>query len=274
MRHALEARQHTQNVIISTWETDNIQELELHDKLRKSGFSLVVTKDPNSIIAYTEGSVSKPFNVSRQTIGCLNGVYCAKYKYTIKTRTDLSINFSEFFDRWQKSKRACASLNITTVAPRRLFAPPFLYHVSDWCVGAETSQFLVHYNKQINEKGFERSTPCRINGTLWNVRLSAEQVLARLVTGENPEGQGENKISFSKYTSEELQLDKRIKSNFANIERKGLDFFSSKYRARANKWIMHDDVQFKDDRIMKSSLFQLGVYILSRSILLYRSKIS
>ncbi len=264
IQHALNALEYTDDVIVSCWQSKEPSDKELHSQIQNIGVRVVTAEDPQSILAYEDGGISKNLNVNRQLVGTYSGVMLAKYKYTIKTRTDLSVNYKMFFDKWTRSEKPCASLNITSVAPKRFLAPPFLFHISDWCIGAATSRFLDRFSQRISEEQFERAKPCRIRGIKWYVRLSAEQILAGILTGENPTAQGQNYISAKMYQNSDWSLDKRIKSYFCNIDRAGLMFSSTKYRARANRWIMHDDCFFRDEGFIKAKPQQFLFHVISK----------
>lgn len=268
--HAQNALKYSDDVIVSTWFTDTYSELALHETLRELGVRVVLSRDPGSFLSYEEAGIKKTLNVNRQLRGISAGARVARYRYTIKARADLSINYAAFFARWMSSGRRFASLNITSVAPRRLFSPPFLFHISDWCVGAETVDFRNQYQKEIDESTLNRSVTYEMNGARWNVRLSAEQILACILTGENELIEGQNQLLLDDYSDIDWSRDRRIKSKFANIDRDGLAFFSSKYKARATRWIMHRDLLFRDDRILTMRMEQLAVHLLARTLSLIR----
>jgi hypothetical protein len=269
--HVKKSLNYSDDVIVVSWRMADPLQHKVENKIKDLGAKIVIADDPHSILAYEENRVKKTLNVNRQMLGINIGASLAKYEKTIKTRTDLSINYQEFFSRWILSKRPCASLNITSVAPRRLLAPPFLFHVSDWCIGSETSRFVKQYKHSISEEHLKRTTPCKIRGLTWHVRLSAEQVLAGILTGENVNFNGENHKSLELNKRSDWLIDKQIKSYFCNINRRGLEFFSTKYKARSNQWLVHDHPFFKDDQMLKPRIDQLLIHILARCLLCARA---
>ena len=120
-------------IILSTWQGTDVNGLD-YDKL-------VLSEDPGGII-HRMGCA--PNNVNRQLISTQAGLQIAKRKYTLKLRTDLiiqSTNFLKYFDKFPVRNPEYSIFKhrviISTVYAREQYlGSNFLFHPSDfWFFG-------------------------------------------------------------------------------------------------------------------------------------------
>lgn len=260
--HLVNALKYSSDVILSTWQ-GSIPKLD-QSILSELGIKVVFSEDPGSIIGYKHFNVAKYLNIKRQIIGSINGIKFARNNIVIKSRTDISLDFKIMQDIWINSKKKFGALNPTTVCPTRFLGYPYLYHISDWCHIGYKNDFLDNLDEGIMESEFVLLDPIKINGMEWHTRLSAEQILALILSSYDYIDRCYNKSNYQEYDAIDLQAHQSVLNLFANIDKKIVKMKSSKYSGKSSSWYMHDNINFSDNHKLKFAPTQLIYCLVSK----------
>lgn len=267
--NVLDACKYTDDVVLAVWK-NSISPIQA-DEFARLGVSVVLIDDPGSIVGYEQDSVVKKLNVKRLFTGLFAGANRSRYEYIIKTRLDIRINFEKYYNIWMSSQKSISTLNISSNCPTRLFGYPFLFSISDWCIGFSREHISLLDPSFIDEEIFIRPSPVKIRDMIWHTRLSTEQIICLTLvkmTGEIVKHK--NLLSCHEYTEAERKNHKLALSQICNISREGLQFVSLKYRAIGSRWINYDSLDFSDDSFLKLAPWQFFVFIGARILKLFR----
>ena len=253
------ALSYSDDVILSTWKS-KIDEY-WRAKLVALGIVVLETDDPGSIRAYMEFGQVKRLNINRMLSGLQRGARVAKHDIILKCRLDMAMDFDRFVQIYRASGRRFASLNVTTVCPSRVGAPPFPFHVSDWAFAAPRCDILAMPVDELDENKFRRARAQRFCSMFSFTRLSAEQILTLILTKKyDILATYENSVKISADT---YQIHDEALKSFANVDRAQVGFKPTFYQAKSTQWIMYEAIDFTDASLVKWQPTQLVFFFMS-----------
>lgn len=271
INNILFACQHSDDVILSTWRGG------LDDAsrgiLEKNNIKIIECDDPGSILAYLQDGTKKSLNIKRMLTGVHAAGLVAKYEHLIKTRMDITLNYSESYEKWVESEKNFFSINVTSNCPYRLFGYPYLFCISDWCFGLNRKKISLLNPVNIDEQEFILNNPIVIKDVEWHVRVGAEQILTLLLAERIDLLEiYRNESKLNDIAEHYHQEHQEILRSFLNLRRDFLSFKSHKYRAIGVRWLNYDSQDFKDNGLIKIKLHQLILFMVSFAIRKLRMK--
>lgn len=220
------------NVIISTWSNS------VSDKTARAiedlGGSLVFADDPGTISKYQQAGISKGFNFHRQITGTLVGAKSAKYDKVIRTRTDVTADFTEVLRLLLSSRKHIASANITAVCPARLFAKSLWFHGSDWLIACDKKHILDSFQRVLegpSESELLDAFPELATEQLWTLSSMLSEFTLESIRSKSESAQ---------------ETHRDFQNRIANLPAEMIDLRSTKYKNRAIKWATYNTLDYSD----------------------------
>lgn len=221
------------DVIVSTWQ--GMLSQQLHQELLGIGVNVVLDEDPGTILKYSRGKVKKGFNFTRQICGTLCGARAAKYDYVVRTRTDVTLNYEKAFESFCQSSKELAFANVTTICPKRIFAPDYHFHGSDWLLISRRNHIVQKYTQALNgptETELLQLFPRMATEQYWTLANIAETFTATEIRNSCEDERATHRLFMSKVL---------------NLSATDIELTSPKYKNRAIKWATYHKPDFSDD---------------------------
>jgi hypothetical protein len=246
-KNILNALNFSNNVILSTWNDSIDKKSKLFFK--KKGILILESNDPGSVLSRTQIYGQFSLNIKRHLCGVRRAISLCKHQFVFKSRLDVAVDFNKMFLLYQQSNRNIASVNWTSVNPKKILGYPYYFHISDWVYVTETKKLkkVLKNVELLDEDDFIIKKNIFIRGIIWHTKFSAEQILSLILT--NNSSKLYTKIGFDTISSDKNKLNKLhecVTNQYVNIDSNLVILNSSKYKGKSLQWMRYEKLFFND----------------------------
>lgn len=265
IRNVKAALAYAEEVVVSTW----VDAITAPDRaeIEALGATVMTQPDPGAPhITYVQSGVRKSLSAGRQILSARAGLSQVSKEFAIRSRLDATLDYDRLYEIWTASGRRFGSVNLTSVCPHRLFSYPYLFAISDWCHVGRTADLISGYlSSEIVEERLVRKAPLTCGDMTWHSRLAVEQIVTLLLSGSDRLYDLEIKPRLAEYSADDWAEHQRVLSQFANVKLQDVRARTDRYRFLSGRWLAWDDIQFRDNGLLKTNLFELALFLVSQA---------